>query len=298
MAVSCNERHFASVSGKAAVRYLTWKDSSKQPIGIYLIAHGVCEHIDRFDEFAQYLVNRGFIVYGEDHLGHGKTAGDVENIGQMPLDADKYIVEDMHVLYNIAKTENPGIPVFMLGHSMGSFIAKLYSAKYGNGLKGIVYCGTGSYPNALRYIEKPYKALINFIGPEKSMLVNGNMLTISWISVDKDNRREYLKDPLITKYYSLGLLRDLGLFAVDSSKKGWDNTIPKDLPIFIISGSSDIVGFCSIGVNKTEKDLLESGHTNVEKVLYKGYRHEILRESGVKEQVFKDVYDWTMKNFN
>lgn len=297
MAIICNERYFDSVCGEARVRYLTWKDDAKKPTGIYLIAHGVCEHIERYDGFAKYLVERGFIVYGEDHLGHGKTAGSIENIGQMPMDADRYIIEDMHVMYNIAKTENPDIPVFLFGHSMGSFIAKIYSAKYGSGLKGAVYCGTGRYPSVLGLLKYPVKYALNAIGPEKKALVENNMTSTAWLSVDKENRKNYIADPYITKYYSIGLLRDVCMLAVDSSMKGWADTIPASLPILFISGSHDIIGFCGHGVNKAEKEAKQTGHVNVEKILYKRMRHEILLESKVKDQVCKDVYDWTMRNF-
>lgn len=297
MSIVCDERYFDSVCGEAHVRYLTWKDDAKKPIGIYLIAHGVCEHIERYDGFAKYLVERGFIVYGEDHLGHGKSAGPIENIGQMPMDSDKYIIEDMHVMYNIAKTENPDIPVFLFGHSMGSFIAKIYSAKYGSGLKGAVYCGTGTYPAVLRHLKYPFKYALNFIGPEKKTLVEGSMTSTAWLSVDKENRKNYLADPYITKYYSIGLLRDVCLLAVGSSLKGWSDTIPASLPILFISGSHDIIGFCGYGINKAEKEARRTGHINVEKILYKRMRHEILLESKVKDQVCKDVYDWTMKNY-
>lgn len=296
MSVTCKERYFDSQCGEARVRYLTFRSNSKKPLGIYLIAHGIGEHIDRYIEFAEFMAEKGFIVYGEDHLGHGKTAASKEDIGLTPFDADFYIVEDMHVLSNIAKAENPELPVFLLGHSLGSFIAKLYSCKYGEELSGVVYCGSGHFPHFLKYGRAAVKGLFNLLGPSVRFTMPLSMASTWWVSKDKANRREYLKDELNASRYSFALLRDAALLGVDSSVKGWNKTLPTDLPILIISGKGDPVGFFGHGIDAIEKSLLEAGQEDVKKILYKPYRHEILRERGCKNKVFNDVYGWTAKH--
>lgn len=296
MAIDCTERYFDSQCGEARVRYLTWKNSNnKKPVGIYLLAHGIGEHIDRYDEFARFLADKGFVVYGEDHLGHGKTAATKADIGLTPKDGDFYIVEDMHVLQNIATTEYPDLPVFLLGHSMGSFIAKVYTCKYGDELKAAVYCGSGHFPAFLKLLKAPVKALLN-IAPNVRFNMPANMVVNWWLSVDRGNRREYLKDELNASVYSLALIRDAAMLGVDSCVNGWNKNLRKDLPILIISGSMDPVGLFGIGVNAMERSLKREGQKDVKKILYRPYRHEILRERGCKNKVYDDVYAWTKKH--
>ena len=294
MAVNCEERRFPSSNGEDKVRYLTWKDDSVETKGIYLIAHGVCEHIDRFDGVARYLAERGFAVYGEDHLGHGKTAGwdDLKQIGILPKKADKDIIKDMHKMRDIAVMENPGVPEFILGHSMGSFVAKIYSANYGEELKGAVYCGSGDFTNYLRFAKVPFGLLVSIIGRDRQVKVSNNMLSTGWLSRSKENRRDYLADPYITAYYTPGLMETLGFLAADSSGVHWAKKVRKDLPILVISGTQDIVGFCTVGVKMAAKALEKTGHEDVTHKWYKSYRHEILRDD-CKEQVYQDVYNWT-----
>ena len=297
MSVKCEEKYFKSSCGNVNVRYLIWENPCVPVKGIYLIAHGVCEHIDRFDGLARSLAEKGFAIYGEDHLGHGKTAPSKKYIGQLPGQADQHIVDDMHILYNIAIENHPNVPVFMLGHSMGSFVAKIYSAKYGDTLDGVVYCGSGDYTDGLKYLVNPLSVIFNIIGRDKSWLVENNMFTTAWLSRDRENRRLYLEDEYITKYYSLGLMETLGKLAADCSGLRWAKQVPKDLPIFIISGTEDIVGFCTLGVNLMELFLKKTGHEKVDKKFYFPYRHEILREKRIREKVWGDVYNWTMKNW-
>lgn len=295
MSVQMQDRKFDSNSKGQKIRYLTWKDDSKETIGIYLIAHGVCEHIDRFDGVATYLAERGFAVYGEDHLGHGKTAGDVDmnNIGKLPKNADKDIIRDMHTMSEIAVKENPGVPIFLLGHSMGSFIAKIYCAKYGDELKATVYCGSGDFSDFSRLLKLPLHILGQLIGRDRQVLVKNNMTTLCWLSRSKENRRIYLEDEYITKYYTPGLIDTLLYLAADSSGLLWARKVRKDLPILVIAGTQDIVGLCTIGVKGADKWMEKTGHTDVTTKYYKGFRHELLRDD-CRMDVYKDVYDWTM----
>ncbi len=297
MATKAEERFFDSTSGTAKVRYLVWNNPDVETVGIYLIAHGVCEHIDRFDGLATYLADRGFVCYGEDHLGHGKTAASIADIGKLPKGADKAIVDDMYRLCGIAKEENPGKPAFLLGHSMGSFIAKMYVTKYADSVESAVFCGSGDYSDCLRFVIHPLCKVLDTLGlRDRSMLVENTMATTWWLSRDKDNRADYLKDEYITKYYTLGLMETLGLFAGDCSGLLWARKVPKDLPMLLISGSEDPVGLFTLGVNCMELWLKMTGHRDIEKKFYIPYRHEILREKKCREKAWARVYGFTMEH--
>ena len=112
------------------------------------IAHGMAEHHERYEHFIEFLNNNGFVVYINDHLGHGKSVTSNNELGYFGKeDGYKYLVKDMKKLTEIAKEENPGLPFILFGHSMGSMLARLYSEKYGDKLNGVIYCGTTG-PNA------------------------------------------------------------------------------------------------------------------------------------------------------
>ncbi len=137
-----HELSFQSSDGTVIHAYKWGADKPKAAVQI---AHGAIEHAMRYDDFAQALNSCGFVVYAEDHRGHGKTAGDVENVAYFG-DRDggfSTAVDDLHVLTRLIREENPGLPIFLLGHSMGSLMARVYASRYGSELAGLVLTGTG-----------------------------------------------------------------------------------------------------------------------------------------------------------
>lgn len=148
MAIVRKEAYFNSSNGVNRVHTLIWEDDSAAPIGILQLTHGMAEHIDRYDSFARFMASNGFIVCGNDHIGHGKSINDRSEIGYFaPADGDKRLVDDMHILTKIMKKRNPDLPYFLFGHSMGSFCARVYAAHFGEELNGLILCGTGEIPD-------------------------------------------------------------------------------------------------------------------------------------------------------
>ena len=288
MAVICTNDYFDSNAAGIKIHYMKWEDKDVTPKAICLIAHGVAEHISRFDGIAEYLAKEGYVCYGEDHIGHGESAPTRDLMGTLPAGADEDIVKDMHKLRDIAVAENPGLPEVIIGHSMGSFVAKLYCAAYGDELKGAVYCGSGDFFNWLRKIKKPFGMLVKLIGRNRQVKVSNNMLTTAWLSRSKKNREIYLADELMTYNYTPGLIEVLGFLAADSAGPIWAEKVRKDLPILVVAGTQDIVGFCGIGVKNADKAMKETGHTDVTTKWYKGYRHELFRDDCAPE-VYADV---------
>lgn len=298
MSIKVEERTFDSTSGTDVVRYLKWSDTEAAPKAIALIAHGVCEHIDRFDGIAEHLVKAGYVVYGEDHVGHGKTAAGLQeenlrNIGKCPQNADKIVIKDMHKLRDIAVAENPGLPEILVGHSMGSFVAKIYGATYGKELAATVYCGSGDFfGSPFRCIIYPLRPLFfNKAIKDFEVKVSNTVTTLGWLSRDVENRKIYLKDELITKYYTPGLMAMLGGLAATSAGTLWARKMPKDLPILVVAGTQDIVGFCGIGVKAANKWMDIAGIKDHTTKWYKGYRHELFRDD-CKEEVYNDITNW------
>ena len=125
------------------------------------ISHGMIEFIERYDGFARYLNEQGIVVIGNDHLGHGHTAGSDEDLGYFcPDRKSETVVKDLHTVTEYAKKEYPGIPYFLLGHSMGSFMARRYLMAYGDELTGAILCGTGEQASATLFAGKTVAGIL------------------------------------------------------------------------------------------------------------------------------------------
>lgn len=140
------EFNFKSSDEKNTVHAVKWAPKEK-PKYILQIAHGMTEHVMRYEDFAKFLNGKGFLVCGEDHLGHGKTAGNPDDFGYCEsLEGHKNVVRDMKQLHDIISKEYPNTPYFLLGHSMGSFLCREYIETYGDSLTGAIVMGTGHHP--------------------------------------------------------------------------------------------------------------------------------------------------------
>lgn len=104
MAIVKTEAYFNSSTGRHKIRALIWKEEELTPIGVFQIAHGMAEHIERYDGFARFLASNGFVVCGSDHLGHGKSVNSDEDYGYFDAyNGDKRLVDDLHILTKIMK---------------------------------------------------------------------------------------------------------------------------------------------------------------------------------------------------
>ena len=250
--------------------------------------------IGRYDEFAKFIASNGFVVCGNDHLGHGKSVNDVSELGFIAeKNGDKRLVDDMHILTKIMKKRYPDLPYFLFGHSMGSFCARVYTAHFGGELNGAVFCGTGELPAVAAALQEPINKLCEKLGPHTKyeiMRGRGVAQKKSWISANADNIEAYKDDPLCGFTFTLGGYRDLFAIANDASRKEWASEVPLDLPILIISGALDPVGLNGKGVMAVSDNLVLAGKEPTV-VLYPGDRNEILMESD-KDVVYHDVLAW------
>ena len=139
----CERRHFKSSDGKHEC-YCVIVRPDGEPKGIIQISHGMCEHIDRYLDFMSFLADKGYVVCGNDHLGHGHTVDSPEELGYFGFGENgwKKVVEDLHRMTTLIKAEYPGLPLILMGHSMGSFMARAYAVKYGSECTGFIFMGT------------------------------------------------------------------------------------------------------------------------------------------------------------
>ncbi len=281
-----------------------------EPVAILQIIHGMQEYIDRYDEFANFLAEKGILVIGNDHLGHGGSVGERGTLGYFcKNDPATVLVRDAHRLKKMTQEDYPGVPCFILGHSFGSFVAREYITRYGTGIKGAIIQGTAYMPSGT---VKSLGGLVNFLqvvmGEKyRSTMVNnmafkGYLKKIpnprtqqDWLSHNEASVDKYVADPACNFVFTLNGFKTMAelLKRIQDTDKMED--IPKDLPILITAGKEDPVGNYGEGPEKLyniyKNDLQIK---NVELKLYDGMRHELQQEIG-REQVFADQYEWIKK---
>ena len=270
------------------------------------LSHGMIEHILRYSDFAEFLNSNGIAVYGHDHLGHGNTTPD--DLGFIAeTDGDVVIVDDLFEVTKVVESEHPGIPHILLGHSMGSFVARRYITRYGDHLDGAIIVGTGNQsPMSVRFGLFIANYLCrhkgtHYVSPflNKVILESNDKrfdepeMRNRWISRDPESVRRYNEDPFCTFRFTSAGFRDL-LTMIRRIESGEDfDRIPKGLPIILLSGSDDPIGDFGKGVEKARKALEDAG-LRPEMKLYPGARHEILNETN-RQEVYSDILAWIEK---
>jgi len=294
------ENTFLSSDKKTTVHWYKW--DVENPVCVLQIVHGMSEYVERYDEFAKYLNSFGIVVVGEDHIGHGKSVESKKDFGYFgEQDGWKHFVEDVEQLRKIVKEEYKDIPYYIMGHSMGSFITRAWLKMFGEGIDGVVIMGTAGTNPALGAGKAIAKLIRTFKGGRhKSKLVTmlafgtyndhiPNAKTYNdWLTRDDKVVEAYVKDTASGFVFTLSGYIDL--FNLLSYIQGdqWANSVPKDLPMLVISGDDDPVGSYGKGPVEVHDRLVNAGCSDVSLMLYEGMRHEILNEFG-KEVVMEDV---------
>lgn len=273
---------------------------------ILQISHGMVEFIERYEEFAEYLCNRGFLVTGNDQLGHGKSVKSKEDWGYFCENhGNDAILTNLHRLTVITKKKYPNIPYFLLGHSMGSFYARQYLYTYGKELNGAIIMGTGFQPLPMIYggiiasklfaCIKGWKYRSNFVNNLAFGGYNRKFqparTPYDWLSTDTSKVDEYIADERSHFIFTLNGYYNMLTGITRLHKKNLLNKMPKQLPVFFVSGSDDPVGEFSKGVHRAAKSFHNVGMTDVSLKLYPGGRHEILNEKN-RQTVYRDLAEW------
>jgi alpha-beta hydrolase superfamily lysophospholipase len=301
-----SEFYFLSSDGKTLIHVDQWTPLCREIRGVVQIAHGVAEYAGRYERFARYLCQQGFVVAGNDHLGHGKSMID----GAPPFyfgekDGWQHVVDDMEQLRLRLIRAFPGVPCFLFGHSMGSFLSRTHLIEYPGRFSGCVLCGTGHQSAAViaggklvadREIHRLGK---KGFSPLADQLAFGaynkpfepNRTAYDWLSVSEANVDAYVADPLCGGESSLGLFRDMldGLGII--TKQSNIDKMDKSTPVLFISGDCDPVGDMGKGVERAYRCFKRAGVEDVTMKLYHGLRHEILNEASAR-YVYRDMSDW------
>ncbi len=307
MAVIKEEFLFPSAAGDCDIHAISWKPKGKSPKAVIQFVHGMAEYIDRYDSMARYFAEQGYAVYGNDHLGHGKSVNQKCPLGYFGTENRNgaVFVKDMKQLTDLAKTEFPGQPFFLFGHSMGSFLSRVYLSEYGEGLDGAIICGTAGPNPAAGFAVKLADAICKRHAKDPGVLLNKlafstynartrHYTSFDWLSKDQENVRVYVRDPLCGFLFSNQGFSDLLTLNQYIFSDAVIENCPKNLPMFFISGTGDPVGTYGKGVKKTVRLYRKSGHKKVSVKLYRGSRHEIHNDID-KVDVFKDMDHFMQK---
>ena len=298
---------FDSPGGEKIFVY-KWTPDGKARAAVQ-IAHGMTEHGARYERLARSLTGAGFAVYANDHRGHGKTAGTPERGGiYAERDGFRAVIEDMHTLTGIIKKENPGVPVFLLGHSMGSFLSQGYVSLYGNELAGLVLSGSAGDNRALARMGRLIARIICvFRGRTfRSRLLDTlsfgafnkpfapNRTAFDWLSRDAAEVDKYVADPWCGFLCTAGFFYDLASGLVWIHTPSTVNRVPRSLPVLAVAGSEDPVGGKGKLVRKLVRMYETHGIRDLTWKLYPGARHEILNETN-RDEVTADILEWLSK---
>ena len=295
---------FKSSNGKNRIQYYIYEPENDIS-GIVQISHGMCEYMEMYEELITYLCDHGFLVCGNDHLGHGNSISSPKDYGYFALkEGWLCLVKDVKKLNSYVRKEYPGIPCYLLGHSMGSFIARVYTELYGDTINGAIYLGTsGSLPGMVGTlgILKVYKKIRG--GHYRSKWINWMAFgaynvryreekdDFSWLCHNEDFRKNYVTDERNSFIFTLSGFLDLNYLVYYISHKSWYKKIPKQLPYLLMAGTEDPVGQYGRGVKEVYRKMVKAGCSNVTLQLYEGDRHVLIQEDD-KKTVLKNLLLW------
>ncbi len=280
------------------------------PEAVLVIVHGMSEHMMRYNEMAEYLASKGIVVAGIDLLGHGKSVSSKDELGYFcERDAATVAVRDVHRLKKTVQAKYPGVPVFLLGHSMGSFIARCYIERYGTGIQGVLLLGSNDQNRTEAALGKCVIKLValfhgwHYRSPFVTKLILGHCLDRidhpespnEWIVKRKEVLEIYEKDPLSGFIFTLNGYLTLLVFICRAGDPKELAHIPSELPMLIMSGSEDPVGKWGEGVKKLEQLYQRTGLKDIKMILVEGDRHELHNEED-RYETFDRITDFIRKH--
>lgn len=302
------EFRFPSADGTTTLYGRTWAPEHGAPRAILQLVHGIAEHIGRYDRFARFMSDHGYLVCAEDHLGHGNTPENAEDLGYT-ADKDGWgkMTDNVRALHERIAPQYPGIPYFILGHSMGSFLTRSYLIRYPGTVDACALLGTGQQPESvlkaglaacrleqIRLGKRGRSKLLQSLcfGAYNSQF-KPNRTESDWVCSVDEVVDAYIADPFCQVMPTVTLMRDM-LTGIRFNQQAENLAkMDKTTPVFFLSGDQDPVGSNGKGVRAAYQSFLDAGCGHVRLKLYPGGRHEMLNEHN-----WQDVYDELLSWFD
>ena len=267
------------------------------------LAHGMSGCKERFMPFMEFMAAHGVVCVANDHRGHGGSVKTSEDLGYMYDGGWKALIDDMRGVTEAIADEYPGVPLFLLGHSMGSLAARVYAKEDDSSLDGLIICGSPGY-TPLAPLGYFISKALNFMGSGRWRPQLAHRLTnevynygfdgegpMAWICSDPQVRKDYIDNPRLGFRFTVNanmVLMRLLMMAYSSEPGARVN---RSLPVLFLSGEDDPCTRGSYGLDKATAAMHEAGYDDIRAKTYPAMRHEVLNEIG-KERVWQDVLDF------
>lgn len=290
---------FKSFDGKE-IFVNEWTDV-QNPKGVVQIVHGMVEYGARYDGFARFLNEHGFVVVADDHRGHGNT--DSDSLGYCKGNMFYDTVTDEGAITDYYKAKYPGLKYFVLGFSYGSFLTQSYLSRFGDKIDGAVIAGSNYKKDFEVYLGSfvahlaPEKKAAKFIEKQSFGAYSKKFTDGEWLSVDAENNAAYHADKFCSFTCSNRFYRDFFKGLKSLYTKDYIAKLPKELPVLLASGNDDPVGDMGKGVKKLYDFYThKAGMRRAELKLFEGSRHEFLNEKQNRAEKWGALVEFFEKN--
>lgn len=304
MNYNLTQMSFPSADGVHTIYAEMYTPKNATAKGVVQLAHGMIDYTGRYAELADYLTARGYILAGNHHLGHGKSVADEADYGYFAERGGlELVIRDMHAMNTMLHDLFPTLPVVLFGHSMGSFLSRLYAVRYPRSIKGLVIHGTGG-KNPLLGAGMTLAKLIRALkgARHRSPLIENLAFGAynkhypeegpnAWLTREGELVRDRDTNPYTSFKFTVSGYIDLFTALRDCNKRSWYKSYPKELPTLVVSGDDDPVGNYGKGPAEVYRGLMLAGVTGVELKLYEGARHELFKES-CRAEYFAHLTEW------
>ena len=292
------EVSFPASSGNGRIFATIWEADA--PKGIFQIVHGMAEHVARYRALAQFLNARGWIVAGDDHAGHGRSAAGRQGYFAKE-DGWRYALEDVHALGDMLSAGFPGVPRVLFGHSMGAAMSEVYATLYRD-MDALILCGSPWAPPYIKIAQKIARGEVRRTGGETpseridrlafgayNKKIPGARTRFDWLSRDADAVAAYMEDEWCGFTFTASGFLDLFTLLANVRRRDWAANVA-DVPILLLAGDADPVGNYARGVRALHRRLRRAGR-EAEITIYPGARHELIHEQN-REEIFCRIATW------
>lgn len=301
---------FLSSNGTDTVKGFVIRKPNPEYKAIILISHGMIEHSGRYEDFMEFMAEKGYVMAIHDHLGHKNSVSSDENLGYFAKENGYlYILSDLATSAARLKKSFPQLKLILLGHSMGSFYARVFAAKYPHLLDGLMISGTGGKNPLAKIANIVLNTMIMLKGDRyrskfvskltfKGYLskIDNPKTPIDWITSDQDIINKNLQDKYCCFTFTLSGYKDLAAINSLANSENCFNHTPKNIPYLMFSGDMDPVGGYGKGVREVYENYKKFGVNDITLNLYPNGRHEMLNEVN-RQQVYSDILNWLESRF-